>query len=269
MTRWTKWPVAAALVAATVAGLPAGASAIPPDPQAPQTSWQLRAQVRPRPGASLSGPRLLSEAIALLRKAACGRARDLLWDGEPHRSKVQLTLWRQSGAPDGTTADVQDVRCHVRFGRVSAFRLRARVIYPQAPGDTVSTGRMSLGGAVRLATEQANTVGGRVLQTGEEAWITIRLWTEEKTVRQMIRGLARRYGVDVGTALRVAGCESGFNPRAYSYPYAGVFQQSVSYWPGRARHYGHPGASPFDAYANIDVSLKMARAAGWGHWGCA
>jgi hypothetical protein len=269
MTLWTRRLVAAALAAASVTGLPAGASEIPQDPQAPQASWQLRAQVRPRPGTALSEPRLMSEAVSLMRTAACRRARDLLWDGDPGRSRVQLTLWRQSGTTDGSQAAVSGVECDARFGRISAFRLRALVAYPQAPGEYARTDRTSLSRAVEVAAEQANAVGARVLQTGEQAWITIRLWTDEKTVRPMIRALARRYRVDAGTALRVAACESGFNPRAYSYPYAGIFQQSLLYWARRARHYGHPGASPFDPYANIDVSLKMARASGWGHWGCA
>ena len=269
MTRWTTWLVSAALGVAAVVGPPAGASAIPQDAQAPQSSWQLRTQVRPRPGTSLSGPRSIADGVSLLRRAACGRARDLLGDGQPRRSGVQLTLWRQPGATDGTSAPVQEVRCHLRLGRRSAFRLRARVIYPQASGASVHSGRLSLGGAVRLATEQANAAGARVLESGHEAWITMRMWTDQKTVRQMIRGLARRYGVDAGTALRVAACESGFNPRAYSSPYAGIYQQDTRLWPSRARRFGHRGASPFDAYANVDVSLKMARAAGWDHWGCA
>jgi hypothetical protein len=88
-----------------------------------------------------------------------------------------------------------------------------------------------LGGAVRLATEQANTAGARVLETGQEAWISLRMWTDQKTVRQLIRGLARRYGVDAGTALRVAACESGFNPRANSSPYAGIYQQDTRLCP--------------------------------------
>jgi soluble lytic murein transglycosylase-like protein len=100
-------------------------------------------------------------------------------------------------------------------------------------------------------------------------WITLRLGTAEKPVRGMIRSLARRYGVSVSTSLRVAGCESHFNPRAYDYPYAGVYQQDVRYWGRRAAHFGHRGDSPLDAHANVDVSLKMARSMGWGHWGCA
>jgi hypothetical protein len=256
-----------AVGAALVIGLPAGAAA--EEPHAPQTSWQLRAQVRPERGARLSKPKGLSEAAADLRRAVCRRAGDLLRDGSPRRAKVELTLWRQSGAEDGTQAPVTAVSCHERLGEESAFRLKARVIWPQAPGERTSAGPMSLGPAVAKVAEAANAVAGRVLQSEEQAWITLRMWSVEKKPRGMVRALARKYGVSVATAVHVAACESGFNPKAYSYPYAGIYQQDVRYWPSRARHYGHRGASPFNPFANVDVSLRMARAAGWGHWGCA
>lgn len=265
MTLWSKRLVV--LGAALATGLPAGASAH--EPNAPQTSWQLRAQVRPRAGTGLSGPLVLSDAFARLRKAACQQARDVLWDGSPGRAKVELTLWRQSGPQDGTETPVSGVACAERLGEVSAFRLKALVTWPQAPGDRTSTGPMALGPAVAKVGEVANGLAGRVLQTGEQPWITLRMRRADKKPRPMVQALARRYRVGVTTAVHVAACESRFNPRAYSYPYAGIYQQDVRYWPGRARHYGHPGASPFDAYANVDVSLQMARAAGWGHWGCA
>lgn len=265
MTLWSKRLVAVALGAAMATGLPAGATA----QQAPQTSWQLRAQVRPRAGVRLSDPKVLSEAMARLRRAACRQARDLLGDGTPRHGKVELRMWRQSGTQDETHAPVKGVRCHERFGEVSAFRLKARVSWPEAPGDPTSAGPMALGSAMTRAAEVANTLAGRALQTDEQPWIKVRMRIVEKKPRSMVRALARRYGVAVATAVQVAACESGFNPKAYSPPYAGIYQQDVQYWPGRARHHGHAGASPFDAYANIDVSLRMARAAGWGHWGCA
>lgn len=259
--------VAVALGAALATGLPAGATA--QEPQAPQASWQLRAQVRPRAGVGLSKPKFLSEAVAKLRRAACQQALEMLRDGSPSRGKVQLTMWRQTGTDGGVQAPVKGVRCHERFGDVSAFRLKARVSWPESPGDPTSAGPMALRPAVAKAAEVANALAGRALQTDEQPWITVRMSTVEKKPRRMVRALARRYGVAVATAVHVAACESGFNPKAYSHPYAGIYQQDVRYWPGRARHYGHPGASPFDAYANVDVSLQMARAAGWGHWGCA
>ena len=78
MTPWSQRLVATALGAAMATGLPASATAIPPEPEAPQASWQLRAQVRPRPGVGLSKPRVLSDDVPLMRRAACRRARDLL-----------------------------------------------------------------------------------------------------------------------------------------------------------------------------------------------
>jgi len=91
-------------------------------------------------------------------------------------------------------------------------------------------------------------------------------------VKQLIKCAAHRWDVPGGTrkALAVAACESGFRPDAYNPAgYAGVFQQAVRYWPMRAAHYGLPGRSPFNARANVIVSIRMAAAVGWGPWGCA
>jgi hypothetical protein len=98
-------------------------------------------------------------------------------------------------------------------------------------------------------------------------------------VPDLIRELSAVHGVDAGTALSVASCETGgtFDPAAYNPPpegcsghgCGGVYQQDLYFWPDRAARYGHPGASAFDAYANVDVSLQMATNEGWGHWaGC-
>jgi hypothetical protein len=250
---------AAVLVAALAAGLSAG-PASGRGSSSSETSWQLRAQVRTRPGTNLSGPRTLPDAMALVHQAACGRAGDLLRDGDPRRTKVQITLWRQAGETDATRTGTPDMQCHVRLGQRSAFRLRGQVARASGWTDPAR-------GLHRVA-ELANNLADRVLTSGEKGWITLRLGSQEKPVRGMIRSLARRYGVSASTALRVAGCESRFNRRAYSYPYAGIFQQDVRYWPRRAARFGHRGHSPFDAYANIDVSLKMARSVGWAHWGC-
>jgi hypothetical protein len=144
---------------------------------------------------------------------------------------------------------------------VSGFRLVGRV--------AGTTGWIDPALALSRAAEVANKAAERVMDTGDQAWISVHLGAREKPVRGMIRGLARRHGVSVSTAIRVAGCESRFSRRAYNHPYAGVYQQDVRYWPRRAARFGHRGASPFDAYSNVDVSLKMARATGWGHWGCA
>lgn len=251
---------AAVLVATLAAGLPAGPAAGRGSTRSPQTSWQLRAQVRSRPGTNLSGPRTLPDAMARVHQAACRRAADLLGDGDPRMTKVQLKLWRQVGETDSTRTGIPDMQCHVRPQQRSAFHLQGRLAGTSGWTDPVQ--------GLQRAAEMANDLADRVLASGGQGWITLRLGSREKPVRGMIRSLARRYGVSVSAALRVAGCESHFNRRAYSYPHAGIFQQNVRYWPRRAARFGHRGASPFDAYANVDVSLKMARSMGWGHWGC-
>ena len=261
MTFRGRMAAALVLVALTLGASPALA--------AETASWQLRGQTRMRPGAGLSDARTISGAVDLFHQAACRRAEVLLTDAKPPRSEVEMVLFRQAGPADEMRTGVPDVDCDTRAIRTSAFRLQAWLTYPKDQGKYVRSRRMTVGAAVELAAKLANDIGPRVLETGEEAVFKMRIRTREKPVRGMIAGLARRHGVDINTAVHVAQCESGMNPRAYNPPYAGVYQQSVRYWDRRAANYGHKGASPFDAFANIDVSLRMARAQGWRHWGCA
>jgi hypothetical protein len=252
---------AVALVAALAVGLSSAWGSAQTPASGPEGSWQLRARVRTAPGASPSGPRVLPQAVDLVHQAACRHSGDLLGNGAPPRTRVQLMLWRQPGPTDTTRTGSPDMTCHTGTERISAFRLRGRV---------VGAGRwVDATASLHRLAEVANAAADQVMATGAERQITLRLGTGRKPVRGMVRSLARRHQVSVTTAMRVAACESRFNPRAYSHPYAGVYQQDVRFWGRRARRFGHPGKSPFDPYANVDVSLKMARAMGWGHWGCA
>lgn len=93
-----------------------------------------------------------------------------------------------------------------------------------------------------------------------------------RQVKRMIRCTVRRWHVPGGArkAIHIARRESGLRPRAYnSGGYAGLFQQSVNYWPRRAKRYGFPGRSPFNGRANIVVSIRMVRSAGWSPWSTA
>ena len=93
-------------------------------------------------------------------------------------------------------------------------------------------------------------------------------------IKQLIRCAAHRWD-SPGTprqAISVARCESHLNPRAdNSSGYAGLFQQSTWYWPGRADRWGQDDRSVFNGRANIIVSIRMAHALGsWSPWaGCA
>ncbi len=91
-----------------------------------------------------------------------------------------------------------------------------------------------------------------------------------RQVRKTIRCAARRWTVPGGPrkALSVARCESGFDPAAYGSGNAGVFQQALPYWPGRAKQYGLAGRSAYNGRANVIVSIRMAHAGGWDAWAC-
>ena len=88
-------------------------------------------------------------------------------------------------------------------------------------------------------------------------------------VQALIIDAARRWGVDESTLLRIAWCESRFDPQARGAAgLAGVFQFAPITWNWVAERAGHPGASPFDPYANIEAAAFLFRTEGARHWGC-
>jgi hypothetical protein len=93
-------------------------------------------------------------------------------------------------------------------------------------------------------------------------------------IQGIIVAAANKYGIDPQRALRIAKCESGFNPNAVNLGYAengnpsGLFQHLSGYWPARAAKYGYAGASVFDPVANANVTMGMWRDGGAGAWEC-
>src|SRR5687767_13515104 len=66
-------------------------------------------------------------------------------------------------------------------------------------------------------------------------------------VPALIVDTARRWAVDERVLLRIAWCESRFDPAARgAADLAGVFQFAPITWNWVAEQAGHPGASPFD-----------------------
>lgn len=83
------------------------------------------------------------------------------------------------------------------------------------------------------------------------------------------------YGVSADWLLRIANCESHFNPGSVNYSYAvsgthpsGIFQHVALYWPARAVHYGVAGASIFDYDAQARVTAGMFKDGQSGLWEC-
>jgi hypothetical protein len=95
-------------------------------------------------------------------------------------------------------------------------------------------------------------------------------WREGRWhVKKLIRCAANRWDVGVRKALYVADRESDFRPRAFNRSSCakGVFQHLCRYWDGRAYAYGFKGKSPYNARANIIVTMKMVKRYGWSPWG--
>lgn len=92
-------------------------------------------------------------------------------------------------------------------------------------------------------------------------------------VEAMVREAARKYGLDEERFVRIARCESGFNPNAVNKNYyagggnpSGVFQFIPSTWTRMSNQAGFGGQSVFDAYANVNTAawgFANGRASEW------
>jgi hypothetical protein len=117
------------------------------------------------------------------------------------------------------------------------------------------------------------TTSQAMIQHDERRVVTTRIcpidWRQSTWhVKQLIRCAASHHGVSTSTALYVAWRESRYRPSAYN-AYggaAGIYQHLVKYWPGRAADYGFKNWSPFNARANIMVTMRMVREYGWDPW---
>ncbi len=95
-------------------------------------------------------------------------------------------------------------------------------------------------------------------------------WREGRPqIKHLIRCAASHYGVNVDRAIDIARRESRFHPKAYnSWSCAkGIYQHLCRYWPKRATNYGFDDWSPFNARANIIVTMRMVKRYGWDPWG--
>ncbi|HEX6060442.1 MAG TPA: G5 domain-containing protein [Candidatus Limnocylindria bacterium] len=86
----------------------------------------------------------------------------------------------------------------------------------------------------------------------------------------IIRAAAAKYGVDPETLLRVAYCESRYDPNAYNgiLGASGLFQIIPGTWRANSVAAGYGGASVWDPVANANVAAWMFSTGKSGQWAC-
>ena len=88
-------------------------------------------------------------------------------------------------------------------------------------------------------------------------------------VPNLIRSVFGRFGPTVAEqAVRVFGCESGFNPAARNGQHAGLAQLSKQYQEARARRLGFTWDQMFEPIPNLTVAADIYGESGWRPWTC-
>jgi len=89
-------------------------------------------------------------------------------------------------------------------------------------------------------------------------------------IATIIRDAAVKYGVDTETLLRVAYCESRYDPLAFNgiLGASGLFQIIPGTWRANSLAAGYGGASVWDPVANANVAAWMFGRGQAGQWAC-
>jgi hypothetical protein len=89
-------------------------------------------------------------------------------------------------------------------------------------------------------------------------------------IESVIRAAAAMWGADVDQLLRIAWCESRYNPAAYNASSAasGLFQFIPGTWALNSPRAGYGGASVFDPVANANTAAMMFASGQARQWAC-
>ena len=94
-------------------------------------------------------------------------------------------------------------------------------------------------------------------------------WLSEVQVRDLVSQYFERS--DVNLAVRIAWCESRFNPKSINHRTGavGLFQHLPKYWSERASSAGFPGADPQDPVASTAAAAwEVYHGGGWDIFNC-
>jgi uncharacterized protein YabE (DUF348 family) len=136
-------------------------------------------------------------------------------------------------------------------------RLRQVVVTPGAPGrvDNTYLVRVVDGRETARALLSSQRVAAPVTEVRR---VGTRLPPGTSEIEQIIRDAAAAQGADADQLVRVAYCESRFNPGAYNASgAAGLFQFMPGTWAANSVRAGFAGASVYDPVASANVAAWM------------
>jgi hypothetical protein len=146
---------------------------------------------------------------------------------------------------------------------------RSFAVTPGAPGAALNTYRVrTLDGAVAERT-LVSSVELRA-PVPELRHVGTRPAPVPSEIESLIRSAAASWGADPDQLLRVAWCESRYNPAAYnaSSGTSGLFQFMPRTWAVNSARAGYGGASVFDPAANANVAAYMFGQGQARQWSC-
>jgi hypothetical protein len=195
---------------------------------------------------------------------------------------------RLSSAPDAVVSS-GDI---IRLTRVTAYELVVREPVPftvQTRQDaTLPAGRVvvATAGIAGLADNTYRVEVADGLESGRTLVASVEVVTPVAEVRRVgtrpavpaaapadieaiIRAAAARWGADPTQLLRVAWCESRYNPSAYNASGAsGLFQFMPRTWAANSVRAGYGGASVWDPVASANTAAYMFSIGQAGQWTC-
>lgn len=173
------------------------------------------------------------------------------------------------GAPDDTAGDVDVVTAEASMGHTAGTY--AGLSFAYLAGDLVAPGATEELSVPRdadllssAASPEQSPPTTSVLET-----IDANMWLSEIQVRALVELYFQPE--DVNQAVRVAWCESRFNPSSQNLRSGavGLFQHLLRYWPERAEAAGFPGADPTDPVASVAAAAyEVYHGGGWDVFTC-
>lgn len=165
--------------------------------------------------------------------------------------------------------EVPSVSVSPEIGR-SAGAVAAMTFALLADGANAASSSDFAGDLAALVGEEATTTSSAPSPSSATGVIDRSRFYDESQMRELVE--AHFLPADVSRAIRIAWCESSFNPQNVN-PVtgaSGLFQHAPETWAAHSTSAGYGGVDILDPEANVAVAAWMLYElpGGWSHWQC-